>query len=159
MLWTSKRRKSRPDIHPKSPQSQPHRRSSLGSQRLPFAPLDLHQAKDMPDPQSLYARQILSPDEQNRGALQNDSYVASLPVQCSSVLWTQITDDQPLASLRRSQSLVSLVVVHAADLIQSCPTQALFCNYVLVQPKRCARHGGYDVHNKFPRVFRLWFCH
>ncbi|KAJ7217668.1 hypothetical protein GGX14DRAFT_437690 [Mycena pura] len=73
MLWTSKRRKSRPDIHPKSPQSQPHRRSSLGSQRLPFAPLDPHQAKDMPDPQSLYARQILSPDEQNRGALQNDS--------------------------------------------------------------------------------------
>ncbi|KAJ7933747.1 hypothetical protein B0H13DRAFT_2650266 [Mycena leptocephala] len=77
MLWASKRRKSRPDVPPQiKASSQPQaRRSSLGSPRLPFAPLDPHQAKDagMPDPQNLYGRAILSPDEQQRVARSSPS--------------------------------------------------------------------------------------
>lgn len=78
MLWASKRRKSRPDIPPSSKSaspstSLPQRRSSLGSPRLPFAPLDPHQPNDMHDhdPKSLYGRPILTPDEQQRLARQN----------------------------------------------------------------------------------------
>ncbi|KAJ7267596.1 hypothetical protein B0H12DRAFT_1320784 [Mycena haematopus] len=67
MLWVSKRRKSRPDIHPP-------RRSSVGSPRLPFAPV---QSSDMPPtavPQNiLIGRAILSPDEQHQVARQSPS--------------------------------------------------------------------------------------
>ncbi|KAJ7121279.1 hypothetical protein C8R43DRAFT_1076705 [Mycena crocata] len=74
MLWASKRRKSRPDLHQKSPlQPQNTRRSSLGSPRLPFAPLDQHQAQEMPDPKNLYGRSILTAEEQQRVARQSPS--------------------------------------------------------------------------------------
>ncbi|KAF7376541.1 hypothetical protein MSAN_00070200 [Mycena sanguinolenta] len=66
MLWASKRRKSRPDIHPP-------RRSSVGSPRLPFAPV---QSSDMPPaPQNniFIGRAILSPDEQQQVARQSPS--------------------------------------------------------------------------------------
>jgi hypothetical protein len=77
MLWATKRRKSRPDIHPKSPPQTQVRRSSLGSTRLPFAPLDPHQETDMPEPQNIYGRSILTLDEQQRLARQNSPSVAS----------------------------------------------------------------------------------
>ncbi|KAJ7141327.1 hypothetical protein C8R44DRAFT_974870 [Mycena epipterygia] len=68
MLWASKRRKSRPDLDPKTPPQPYSRRSSLGNTRLPFAPL----ANDMPDPKNLYGRPILSLEEQQRVARQNE---------------------------------------------------------------------------------------
>ncbi|KAJ6625753.1 hypothetical protein B0H10DRAFT_2000474 [Mycena sp. CBHHK59/15] len=69
MLWASKRRKSRPDLSPKT-SPQPH------STRLPFAPLDpqdLHPSKDMTDPQNLYGRPILTVAEQQRAARNSPS--------------------------------------------------------------------------------------
>ncbi|KAJ7497752.1 hypothetical protein FB451DRAFT_1359930 [Mycena latifolia] len=78
MLWASKRRKSRPDVQPKqaSPAPAPPRRSSLGNTRLPFAPLDPHQAPEhkMADPQGLYGRAILTVDEQQRLARQHSNF-------------------------------------------------------------------------------------
>ncbi|KAJ6594387.1 hypothetical protein B0H19DRAFT_1225550 [Mycena capillaripes] len=79
MLWTSKRRKSRPEIV--SPPNKsvpvpplPARRSSLGSPRFPFAPLVPHQAVDMAsDAQNLYGRPILSLDEQHQVARNSPS--------------------------------------------------------------------------------------
>jgi hypothetical protein len=73
MLWASKRRKSRPDIPPQiKSSSSPARRSSVGSPRLPFAPL---QSSDMPSqgpPQNIFiGRSILSPDEQQQLARQS----------------------------------------------------------------------------------------
>ncbi|KAJ7347117.1 hypothetical protein DFH08DRAFT_780930 [Mycena albidolilacea] len=75
MLWASKRRKSRPDIPPQiKSSSSPARRSSVGSPRLPFAPL---QSSDMPPqgpPQNIFiGRSILSPDEQQQLARQSPS--------------------------------------------------------------------------------------
>ncbi|KAJ7071956.1 hypothetical protein C8F01DRAFT_222385 [Mycena amicta] len=67
MLWT-KRRKSRPEIHSKSADSSSDsassRRSSVGTHRLPFAPLDPHMA----DHHALYGRPIITPEEQRRVA-------------------------------------------------------------------------------------------
>ncbi|KAJ7451802.1 hypothetical protein B0H11DRAFT_2246228 [Mycena galericulata] len=87
MLWASKRRKSRPqldasssDLSVKVPLPLPPRRTSLGSTRLPFAPLDPQgtasdqaQSEMSPPAQNLYARPILTVDEQQRLARQSPS--------------------------------------------------------------------------------------
>ncbi|KAJ7739040.1 hypothetical protein DFH07DRAFT_927050 [Mycena maculata] len=72
MLWASKRRKSRPNLDLSSTDSKdslppPHRRASLGNPRFPFAPLDPQgSTSEMSTQQNLYARPIMSVEEQQR---------------------------------------------------------------------------------------------
>ncbi|KAJ7646847.1 hypothetical protein FB45DRAFT_1051459 [Roridomyces roridus] len=84
-LWVSKRRKSRPqldtassDLGDKPPVPLSPRRGSLGSTRLPFAPIDpqgpASEREDMSSrPQNLYGRPILTMEEQQSLARESPS--------------------------------------------------------------------------------------